>query len=38
MSVGKWIMEITQPHKHVHITKDKIFLPNFVQLFFIWQY
>ena len=31
MSVGKWIMEITCPHKHVHIAEDQIFLSCIVQ-------
>ena len=26
MSVGKWIMETTCPHKHVQILEDQIFL------------
>ena len=28
MSVGKWIVETTRPHKHVHIPEDQIFLTS----------
>ena len=31
MSVGKWIMETTRPHKHVQISEEQIlfFWPHF---------
>ena len=28
MSVGKWIMETTRPHKHVQIPPNQFFLPS----------
>ena len=44
MSVGKWIMETTRPHKHVHIPQNKFFLLTllgmiiFPNLYLIWNY
>ena len=31
MSVGKWIVETTRPHKHVHIFGTKFFSPCFAE-------
>ena len=35
MSVGKWIMETTRPHKHVHIHKNQI---SFAPLCLAWSF
>ena len=31
LSVGKWVLETTHPHKHVQILKHQMFLPCFSQ-------